>query len=209
MFKGSIVALITPFRAGAVDEKAFQDLVDWQIGQGTHGLVPCGTTGESPVLDHAEHLPVIPLCVEAARRRAPVIGGTGSYATPAAITFTREAKAAGADAALVVCPYYNRPTQEGLYQHFKAINDAIGIPIIIYNIPGRSVIDMSVATMERLFELKNIAGVKDATGNVVRASLQRGAMGPDFNQLSGDDALALGYMAHGGHGGILVTSNVA
>ena len=209
MLKGSLVALITPFRDGKVDEKAFQSFVDWQIEQGTEGVVPCGTTGESPTLSHAEHKRVVELCVEVAKGRVPVVAGTGSNSTDEAIDFTRHAKQAGADAALVVTPYYNKPTQEGLYQHYKAINDAIGIPIIIYNIPGRSIVDMSVETMARLYELKNIAGVKDATANMTRVSQQRAAMGPDFNQLSGEDITALGFMAHGGHGCISVTSNVA
>jgi 4-hydroxy-tetrahydrodipicolinate synthase len=208
-FRGSFTALVTPFNNGAVDEKAFRAMVDWQIAEGTNGLVPVGTTGESPTLSHEEHHHVVAWCIDQARGRVPVVAGAGSNSTKEAIDLAQHAEKAGADAVLVVTPYYNKPTQEGLYQHFKAINDAIGIPIIIYNIPPRSVIDMSVDTMARLFELKNIAGVKDATGNVVRASLQRGAMGPDFNQLSGDDALALGYMAHGGHGCISVTSNVA
>jgi len=208
-FRGSFTALVTPFKNGAVDEKAFRALVDWQIAEGTNGLVPVGTTGESPTLSHEEHHHVVEWCLDQARGRVPVVAGAGSNSTKEAIDLAQHAEKAGADAVLVVTPYYNKPTQEGLYQHFKAINDAIGIPIIVYNIPPRSVIDMSVDTMTRLFELKNIAGVKDATGNVVRASLQRGAMGPDFNQLSGDDALALGYMAHGGHGCISVTSNVA
>ncbi len=168
MLQGSIVALITPFRNGAVDEKGFQDLVDWQIGQGTHGLVPCGTTGESPTLSHAEHKRVVELCVEAAKKRVPVVAGTGSNSTEEAIDFTRHAKKAGADAALVVCPYYNRPTQEGLYQHFKAIHDAAELPIIIYNIPIRTAVDMSVATMARLAQLPNIVGVKDATNDLGR-----------------------------------------
>ncbi len=198
MFKGSIVALITPFRGGAVDEKAFQEFVDWQIGQGTHGLVPCGTTGESPALDHAEQLRVIRLCVEAAQRRVPVIAGTGSNSTAAAIAFTREAKAAGADAALVVCPYYNQPTQEGLYQHFKAINDAVELPIIIYNIPIRTAVDMSIPTMARLAKLPNIVGVKDATNDLARPLRTRQAIGPAFCQLSGEDVTALAFMAQGG-----------
>jgi 4-hydroxy-tetrahydrodipicolinate synthase len=209
MLKGSLVALITPFRDGKVDEKAFQSFVDWQIEQGTEGVVPCGTTGESPTLSHAEHKRVVELCVEVAKGRVPVVAGAGSNSTEEAIDFTRHAKQAGADAALLVTPYYNKPTQEGLYQHFKAINDAIGIPIIIYNIPPRSVIDMTVDTMARLFELKNIAGVKDATASMVRVSQQRAQLGEDFNQLSGEDATVLGYMAHGGHGCISVTSNVA
>jgi len=208
-FKGSFTALVTPFSNGALDEKAFRGLVDWQVAAGTNGLVPFGTTGESPTLSHEEHQQVVRWCVEQARGRVPVIAGAGSNSTEEAIELARHAQDCGADAVLVVTPYYNKPTQEGLYQHFKAINDAIGIPIIIYNIPSRSVIDMSVDTMTRLFELDNIAGVKDATANVVRVSQQRAAMGEGFNQLSGEDATALGFMAHGGHGCISVTSNVA
>ena len=208
-FRGSFTALVTPFKNGAVDEAAFRSLVDWQIAEGTHGLVPVGTTGESPTLSHDEHKQVVEWCVEEARGRVPVIAGAGSNSTAEAIELAQHAEGAGADAVLVVTPYYNKPTQEGMYQHFKAINDAIGVPIIIYNIPGRSVIDMSTDTMARLFDLKNIAGVKDATANVVRISQQRAAMGEDFNQLSGEDATALGFMAHGGHGCISVTSNVA
>jgi 4-hydroxy-tetrahydrodipicolinate synthase len=207
--RGSITALVTPFRDGAVDEEAFRSHIDWQIENGTHGLVPVGTTGESPTLSHREHERVVEICVEAAGGRVPVIAGAGSNSTAEAVAFSRHAEAVGADAVLIVTPYYNKPTQEGLYQHFKAINDAIGLPILIYNIPGRSVIDMAVDTMARLFELKNIVGVKDATANVARVSLQRQAMGPDFVQLSGEDATALGFMAHGGHGCISVTSNVA
>jgi 4-hydroxy-tetrahydrodipicolinate synthase len=208
-FRGSFTALVTPFRNGSLDEKAFRELVDWQIAEGTDGLVPVGTTGESPTLSHAEHKQVVEWCIDQTRGRVPVVAGAGSNSTAEAIDFSKHAEKAGADAVLIVTPYYNKPTQEGLYQHFKAINDAIGIPIVIYNIPARSVIDMSVDTMKRLFELKNIAGVKDATANVVRVSQQRAAMGPDFNQLSGEDASALGFMAHGGHGCISVTSNVA
>ena len=208
MFKGSITALITPFRDGKVDAAAFQKLVEWQIDQGTHGLVPCGTTGESPTLSHDEHKHVVELCIEAAAGRVPVIAGTGSNSTAEAVDLTRHAKRAGADGALLVTPYYNKPTQDGLYLHFKAINDAADIPIVIYNIPGRSVIDMTVDTMARLFKLANIVGVKDATANMARASQQRGALGSDFIQLSGEDATALGFMAHGGHGCISVTANV-
>jgi 4-hydroxy-tetrahydrodipicolinate synthase len=208
-FRGSFTALVTPFKNGSVDEKAFRGLVDWQIAEGTNGLVPVGTTGESPTLSHDEHRAVVEWCVDEARGRVPVVAGAGSNSTREAVDLARHAEQAGADAVLVVTPYYNKPTQEGLYQHFKAINDAIGIPIIIYNIPPRSVIDMSVETMKRLWELANIAGVKDATANVARVSQQRAAMGPDFNQLSGEDATALGFMAHGGHGCISVTSNVA
>lgn len=208
-FKGSFTALITPFSNGTVDEEAFTRLVEWQIGQGTHGLVPVGTTGESPTLTHEEHKRVVELCLRAARGRVPVIAGTGSNSTAEAVELSRHAEKAGAAAVLVVTPYYNKPTQEGLYRHFKAINDAISIPIIIYNIPSRSVVDMSVATMKRLFELPNIIGVKDATANIARVSQQRAAMGEEFNQLSGEDATALGFMAHGGHGCISVTANVA
>src|SRR5438105_5620320 len=208
-FRGSFTALVTPFGNGTLDEKAFRGLVDWQIAEGTDGLVPVGTTGESPTLSHEEHGRVVEWCVAQAKGRVPVIAGAGSNSTTEAIAFSRHAEECGADAVLVVTPYYNKPTQEGLYQHFKAINDAVGIPIIIYNIPPRSVIDMSVDTMTRLWELKNIAGVKDATASMVRVSQQRAAMGEDFNQLSGEDATILGYMAHGGHGCISVTSNVA
>ena len=206
---GSLTALVTPFRDDAFDEDAFRAHVRWQIENGTHGFVPVGTTGESPTLSHDEHKQVVEACIDEAKGRVPVIAGAGSNSTDEAIDFSRHAEEAGADAVLVVTPYYNKPTQEGLYQHFKAINDAIGIPIIIYNIPARSVIDMSVDTMKRLFELKNIVGVKDATANVARVSLQRQAMGEEFIQLSGEDATALGFMAHGGHGCISVTSNVA
>jgi 4-hydroxy-tetrahydrodipicolinate synthase len=208
-FKGSITALITPFKNGKVDDRAFQKLVEWQIDQGTHGLVPCGTTGESPTLTHDEHRRVVELCVEAAAGRVPVIAGTGSNSTTEAVELTRHAKSAGADGVLVVTPYYNKPTQEGLYLHFKAINDCADVPVIIYNIPGRSVIDMSVETMARLFKLKNVVGVKDATANMARASQQRAALGSEFIQLSGEDATALGFMAHGGQGCISVTANVA
>jgi 4-hydroxy-tetrahydrodipicolinate synthase len=209
MFKGSITALVTPMVNGNLDEEAFRAFVEWQIEEGTHGLVPMGTTGESPTLSHEEHRRVVEICIEVAAGRVPVIAGAGSNNTREAIELGRFAEQAGADALLVVTPYYNKPNQEGLYQHFKAINDAVGIPIFIYNIPPRSVIDMSVETMARLFELKNIAGVKDATGKIDRISLQRGAMGADFIQLSGDDSTALGVMAHGGHGCISVTSNIA
>jgi 4-hydroxy-tetrahydrodipicolinate synthase len=208
-FRGSITALITPFKNGSLDERSFRSLIEWQIAEGTNGFVPVGTTGESPTLTHEEHKQIVEWCIDQVKGRVPVIAGAGSNATTEAIELAEHAEEAGADAVLVVTPYYNKPTQEGLYQHFKAINDAIGIPIIIYNIPSRSVIDMSVDTMSRLFELKNVAGVKDATANVVRVSQQRASLGPDFNQLSGEDATALGFMAHGGHGCISVTSNVA
>ena len=208
-FRGSFTALVTPFKNGGLDEKAFRDLVEWQISEGTNGLVPVGTTGESPTLSHEEHKRVVEWCIDQAKGRVPVIAGSGSNSTREAVELSQHAEKAGADAVLIVTPYYNKPTQEGMYQHFKAINDAIGIPIIIYNIPPRSVIDMSVDTMKRLFELKNIAGVKDATANMVRVSQQREVLGPDFNQRAGEDGTCLGFMAHGGHGCISVTSNVA
>jgi 4-hydroxy-tetrahydrodipicolinate synthase len=208
-FRGSFTALVTPFKNGSVDEQTFRGLVEWQIAEGTNGLVPVGTTGESPTLSHEEHKLVVEWCVDQAKARVPVIAGAGSNSTREAIELAKHAETAGADAVLVVTPYYNKPTQEGMYQHFKAINDAIGIPIVIYNIPPRSVVDMSVDTMRRLFELKNIAGVKDATANMTRVTQQRAAMGEDFNQMSGEDITALGFMAHGGHGCISVTSNVA
>lgn len=209
MFKGSIVALITPFTENGVDEKAFQGFVDWQIREGTQGVVPCGTTGESPTLSHPEHERVIELCVEVARGRVPVIAGTGSNSTEEAISLTRHAKKAGADAALVVTPYYNKPTQEGLYQHYRAIHDAVELPIVIYNIPGRSVIDMSVDTMARLAELPRIVGVKDATADLARPLATRVRIGPEFCQLSGEDATATAFLAQGGHGCISVTANIA
>jgi 4-hydroxy-tetrahydrodipicolinate synthase len=208
-FKGSITALVTPFRDGQVDEPAFRELIEWQIAEGTHGFVPVGTTGESPTLTHAEHNRVVGICVDQVKGRVPVVAGAGSNNTAEAIDLARCAETAGADGVLVVTPYYNKPNQEGLYRHFKAINDAIGIPIIIYNIPPRSVIDMSIDTMQRLYELDNIVGVKDATANVGRISLQRHALGADFIQLSGEDMTALATMAHGGHGCISVTANVA
>src|SRR6201992_3166148 len=208
-FRGSFTALVTPFKNGSLHEAAFRSLVNWQIDEGTNGLVPVGTTGESPTVSHDEHKRVVEWCIDEAKGRVPVIAGAGSNSTREAVELAEHAEKAGASAVLVVTPYYNKPTQEGLYQHFKAINDAIGIPIVIYTTPPRSVIDMSVDTMKRLFDLKNIAGVKDATASMVRVSQQRAAMGPDFTQLSGEDATALGFMAHGGHGCISVTSNVA
>ena len=208
-FEGSFPALITPFANGKVDEKAFQDLVEWQVAQGSHGLVPCGTTGESPTLSHEEDMRVTALCVEVAAGRVPVVAGTGSNNTEEAILLTRHAKECGADAALIVAPYYNKPTQEGLYQHYKAIHDAVEIPILIYNIPGRSIVDMSVDTMARLAELPNIVGVKDATADLARPSLTRNAIGSDFVQMSGEDATMIGFLAQGGHGCISVTANVA
>ncbi|GAB6053342.1 4-hydroxy-tetrahydrodipicolinate synthase [Magnetospira thiophila] len=210
MFKGSMVALITPFKDGALDEKAYQDLVAWQIDQGTEGLIPMGTTGESPTLDHAEHNRVVELCLEVARGRVPVIAGTGSNSTAEAVSLTQHAHKAGADAALVVTPYYNKPTQEGLYRHFKAVAESCELPVIIYNIPGRSVIDMSVETMARLFhDIPNIVGVKDATADLSRPIATRLACGPEFCQLSGEDATALPFLVGGGHGCISVSANVA
>ncbi|HMF07292.1 MAG TPA: 4-hydroxy-tetrahydrodipicolinate synthase [Methylocella sp.] len=208
-FGGSFTALVTPFQDGRFDENRFRALVDWQIVSGTHGLVPVGTTGESPTLSHEEHRQVIASCVAEARGRVPVIAGAGSNNTEEAIALARFAEHTGADGLLIVTPYYNKPSQEGMFCHFKAVNDAVGIPIIIYNIPPRSVVDMSIDIMKRLYELKNVAGVKDATGNIARTALQRQALGPDFIQLSGEDMTALGVMAHGGHGCISVSSNVA
>jgi 4-hydroxy-tetrahydrodipicolinate synthase len=210
LFKGSITALVTPFTNGVVDEAALQRLVEWQVGEGSNGLVPCGTTGESPTLSHKEHKRVVELTVEAAKRRVPVIAGAGSNSTSEAIELAAHAEHAGADAVLIVAPYYNKPSQEGIYQHFKAIDVAIGIPIVVYNIPPRSVVDISVDTLTRIFrDCKNVVGVKDATGNLVRPTLERMACGAQFNLLSGEDMTALGYMAHGGHGCISVTANVA
>lgn len=209
MFKGSMPALITPFKNGSVDEAAFQRFVAWQVDQGSHGLVPCGTTGESPTLTHAEHMRVTELCIEVAKGRVPVIAGTGSNSTAEAIELTKHAKSAGADAALVVTPYYNKPTQEGLYQHFKAIHDSADLPIVIYNIPGRSVVDMSVETMARLAKLPNIVGVKDATADLMRPAKTKAAIGKDFVQLSGEDGTVVPFLAQGGHGCISVTANVA
>ena len=210
MFRGSIPALVTPMRDGEFDEAAFRAFVDWQVGEGSNGLVPVGTTGESPTLSHDEHRRVVEICIEVANKRVPVIAGAGSNNTREAIELAEHAERAGADAVLVVTPYYNKPSQQGLYAHFKAVADAITIPLVIYNIPPRSVVDMSVETMKRLYEdCENIIGVKDATANLARPSLQRHAMGPGFVQLSGEDATALGFMAHGGHGCISVTANVA
>ncbi len=207
--KGSLTALVTPFKDGRFDHAAYESLVDWQINQGTQGLVPVGTTGESPTLSHDEHHQVVETCIRIGAGRVPVVAGAGSNNTAEAVDLARHAEKAGADAVLVVTPYYNKPSQEGMYQHFKAINDAIGLPIIIYNIPPRSVVDMSIETMARLYELKNIAGVKDATGNIARVSMQRHTLGADFIQLCGDDMLALAAHGAGAHGCISVTSNVA
>ncbi len=210
MFRGSMVALITPMRAdGSVDEKAFQDLVEWQIAEGTEGLIPVGTTGESPTLSHDEHKRVVEMCIAAAKGRVPVMAGAGSNSTAEAIDFAQHAKKAGADAILVVTPYYNKPTQEGMYLHFTAIADAVDIPMFVYNIPGRSVIDMTPETMGRLAKHKNIVGVKDATANLARPLHTKRACGEDFIQLSGEDHTALSFNAAGGVGCISVTANVA
>ena len=209
MFRGSIVALVTPFRNGAIDEDALQSLVNWHVEQGTHGLVPVGTTGESPTLSHAEHERVVEVVIAAADRRLPVIAGAGSNSTAEAISLAKHAKRAGADAILVVTPYYNKPTQAGLYAHFKAIHDAVDLPLIIYNIPGRSVVDMTVETMAELARLENVMGVKDATCDLVRPLLTAQACGDDFCQLSGEDGTALAFLANGGHGCISVTANAA
>ena len=210
MFHGSIPALVTPMRGGAIDEDAYRAFIDWQIAEGSSALVPVGTTGESPTLSHEEHHRVVEICIEAAAGRVPVIAGAGSNSTEEARALAIHAQEAGADGVLVVTPYYNKPSQKGLYAHFKAVADAITIPLIIYNIPPRSVIDMSVETMKRLHDdCDNILGVKDATANLARVSLQRHEIGATFNQLSGEDATALAFMAHGGHGCISVTANVA
>ena len=209
MFRGSICALITPFKNGSVDSAAYEKLIDWQIEQGTEALVPCGTTGESPTLTHEEHKRVTEICIGVAKGKVPVIAGTGSNSTEEAIMLTRHAKKAGANAALVVTPYYNKPTQEGLYEHYKAINDSVDLPVIIYNIPGRSIVDMSIETMARLARLQNIIGVKDATNDVSRATRQKNAIGEEFCQLSGEDGTQIGFLAQGGHGCISVTANVA
>ena len=209
MFKGSNVALITPFKNSKLDVDSYIKLIHFQIENGTNGLIPAGTTGESPTLSHEEHQKVIELCIQESKGKNPIIAGTGSNSTAEAISLTTHAEKVGANAALIVTPYYNKPTQEGLYQHFKAINDKIGIPILIYNIPGRSVIDMTVDTMARLFELKNIAGVKDATGDLERVTQQKNKMGNDFIQLTGNDDNALEFNKRGGVGAISVTANIA
>lgn len=209
MFRGSMPALITPFKNGELDEQAFRDFVEWQIQEGSDGLVPVGTTGESPTLSHEEHRRVVELCIEVAKGRVPVIAGAGSNSTREAIALSQHAKKAGADAALVVTPYYNKPTQEGLYLHYKAIHDAAELPIIIYNIPGRSIVDMSVATMARLAKLPNIVGVKDATNDLARPMRTRIACGADFCIMSGEDGTAVPLLANGGHGCISVTANIA
>ena len=209
MIRGSITALVTPFKGGVVDETAFQDFIEWQIESGTHGLVPCGTTGESATLSDMEHKRVIELCVEAANGRVPVIAGAGSNETSVSIKYTNKAKSVGADAVLVVTPYYNRPSQEGIFQHFKAISDSVDIPIIVYNIPARSVVDITNDTMGRLATLDNVVGCKDATGEISRVAAIYERCGKDFIQLSGDDPSSLGHTAHGGKGCISVGSNVA
>ena len=209
MFKGSNVALITPFKDNKLDKEAYVKLIHFHLENGTHGLVPAGTTGESPTLNHEEHEQVIELCIKESKGKIPVIAGTGSYSTDEAISLTKHAEKVGADGALIVTPYYNKPTQEGLYQHYKAINDNTNLPIIIYNIPSRCVIDMSVDTMARLFELKNIAGVKDATGDPNRIDATLKKLGPDFIQLTGEDGFALEFNKSGGVGIISVTANIA
>ncbi len=209
MFKGSNVALVTPFKGNSLDEKTYIKIINFHLENGTNGLVPAGTTGESPTLSHKEHEKVIELCIQEAKGKIPVIAGTGSNSTTEAISLTQHAEKAGADGALIVTPYYNKPTQEGLYQHYKAINDKCGIPIIIYNIPGRSVIDMTVDTMARLFELKNIVGVKDATGDLNRVDETFKKIGNEFIQLTGEDGLAYEYNKRGGVGCISVTANIA
>ncbi len=209
MFKGSNVALVTPFKGNSLDEETYIKIINFHLENGTNGLVPAGTTGESPTLSHREHEKVIELCIQEAKGKIPVIAGTGSNSTTEAISLTEHAEKAGADGALIVTPYYNKPTQEGLYQHYKAINDKCGIPIIIYNIPGRSVIDMTIDTMARLFELKNIVGVKDATGDLNRVDETFKKIGNEFIQLTGEDGLAYEYNKRGGVGCISVTANIA
>jgi 4-hydroxy-tetrahydrodipicolinate synthase len=207
--KGSIPALITPMKDGKVDEAAFRALVSWQIAEGSHGLVPVGTTGESPTLSHDEHMRVVEICVEEAAGRVPVIAGAGSNSTEEAIALHRHARQVGADAVLSVTGYYNKPSQEGMYRHFAALADAVDIPILLYNIPGRAIVEISVETMARLAKLPAILGVKDATANLMRPSRERNAIGTDWRLISGEDGTSLGYMAHGGHGCISVTANVA
>jgi 4-hydroxy-tetrahydrodipicolinate synthase len=209
LFQGVITALVTPFANGIFDEATFRKLVERQIAGGVHGLVPVGTTGETATLSHEEHRRVVEVCVEVSAGRVPVIAGAGSNSTAEAIELVQHAKEIGADAALVVTPYYNRPSQEGLYQHYKAINDAVELPVLVYNVPSRTAGDISNETLQRLSSLPNIVGIKDATGDLVRAGVQRIQCGPDWVMLSGDDPTALGYIAHGGHGCISVTSNVA
>jgi 4-hydroxy-tetrahydrodipicolinate synthase len=209
MFTGSMPALITPLHNGTINWQAFDDFVEWQIEQGSHGVVPCGTTGESPTLSMDEHIAILQRCADVVKKRVPVIAGTGSNSTAECIELTRHAKEAGADAALIVTPYYNKPTQDGLYAHFKAVNDAVALPIIIYNIPGRSVVDMSNDTLARLAKLPHIVGVKDSTNDLGRVTDLRLKAGADFCQLSGEDGSSAGFLAQGGHGCISVVANVA
>ena len=209
MFKGSFTALITPFKDGKFDETSFRSLIDFQLKSGTHGLVPTGTTGESPTLSHEEHIRIVEVCIEQTNKKVPVIAGTGSNSTEEAIYLTKHAKKAGADAALVVTPYYNKPSQEGLLQHFTKIANSVDIPIVIYNIPGRSIVDMNNETMSKLFEIENVIGVKDATGDIPRVYFTRNEVSNEYNMLSGDDSTTLAFMAYGGHGAISVTSNIA
>ena len=209
MFKGSMPALITPFKNGAVDEKAFQAFVEWQISEGSHGLVPCGTTGESPTLTHDEHKRVVELCIEAAAGRVPVIAGAGSNSTAEAISLAKHAKSAGADGILVVSPYYNKPSQEGLFRHFEEINNAVEVPMIVYNIPPRSIVDIVPETMARIATLANVVGVKDATNDLARPLREKNLIGSDWCMLSGEDGTAIAYLAQGGSGCISVSANVA
>lgn len=210
MLRGSITALITPMRDGVVDEKAFASFVEWQLAEGTHGLVPVGTTGESPTVSHEEHRRVVEICIEVANGRVPVVAGAGSNSTAEAVSLAKFAEKTGANAVLSVVPYYNKPNQEGLFQHFSAIASAIGIPVVLYSVPGRTIVDLTVDTIARLRDAHaNVIGVKDATGSMERATMQRNKLGRDFILLSGDDSTALGFNAHGGHGCISVTSNVA
>ena len=209
MFKGVFTALLTPFKNGALDEVSFRSFIDFQIESGIHGLVPVGTTGESPTVSHDEHKLAVEICIDQASKKVPVIAGTGSNNTAEAIELTNHASEKGADAALVVTPYYNKPNQEGLYAHYKAIAENSDIPIMIYNIPGRSIVDMNLETMNKLFQIKNIIGVKDATSDISRVFKYKSIIGESFNQLSGEDATTLAYMTYGGHGSISVTSNIA
>ena len=209
MFKGVFTALLTPFKNGELDEVSFRSFIDFQIESGIHGLVPVGTTGESPTVSHDEHKLAVEICIDQANKKVPVIAGTGSNNTAEAIELTNHACEKGADAALVVTPYYNKPNQEGLYAHYKAIAENSDIPIVIYNIPGRSIVDMNLETMHKLFQIKNIIGVKDATSDISRVFKYKSIIGDSFNQLSGEDATTLAYMTYGGHGSISVTSNIA
>ena len=209
MFKGVFTALLTPFKNGELDEVSFRSFIDFQIESGIHGLVPVGTTGESPTVSHDEHKLAVEICIDQADKKVPIIAGTGSNNTAEAIELTNHASEKGADAALVVTPYYNKPNQEGLYAHYKAIAENSDIPIVIYNIPGRSIVDMNLETMNELFQIKNIIGVKDATSDISRVFKYKSIIGDSFNQLSGEDATTLAYMTYGGHGSISVTSNIA